>query len=201
MNEFLEQLKKIDGVSFPFEGFQSLTEFIHVTSRQLGVPYSAYRTHRSNNAFFSYCCTFGGRSRARVRNTVKCEYVCPSILKFAYFMKNDTYFFFFCEKESILTHSHPTNREFYEAHRNLLSNEQINEIINQQKAGVQPAAIRANTGITINSNIFYNIRRKAILNNKNKNQEIDQDQIGQQIVDFNNPSEINENGQEKNISK
>lgn len=105
MELIFQDLLGINKVQFPYNGFLSLTEYIHELTRFYKVPFSADHTEYEKPTA-TYTCTFGGRCSA---NYFKTNTGCESILVFAkYFIDENTVLFtliyhvLFCD---IITHS------------------------------------------------------------------------------------------------
>lgn len=79
MEDILQELNGFNNVSFPFQNFKSITEYVSVITKKYKIPYSAYKTD-GNRKTFIYICSFGGESRSNIRFPVKTN--CESILVF-----------------------------------------------------------------------------------------------------------------------
>ena len=169
MENLIFELSKINNTAFPFDGFKTLTDYVHAKSRECGILYAAHKTSITKNSFFVYSCTFGGSTHAKMHQTIKSTYQCPACFKFVFIIKNDIIYFTFSLRDSNLSHNHSINRSFYESHRNILSQHDIEQINQMQSLGVLPGRIRTNINTTVNSNIFYNIRRDMIKQNNYEN--------------------------------
>ena len=168
---------KIQDTQFPTEidgvTYESLTYFVHQISHQFRLPFSAGETSQ-NRLTVIYKCSFSSTG-------CKARLVFNQIQKF-----NSEYYYSFDPDRSEFTHSnHPVKQHFIEAHRNCLSDSQINDVRFQAQLGVLPGRIRSNLEIECGSDIFYNIRRGVLRNQKNE----DLDKLIQMLQD----------GQEKTI--
>lgn len=169
MEDILQELNGFNNVSFPFQNFKSITEYVSVITKKYKIPYSAYKTD-GNRKTFIYICSFGGESRSNIRFPVKTN--CESILVFIKNIRFDgTSIFNFDFNKSIIRHNHSLEPEFIEAHRNCLDIQTIHNIKQQEAMGILPGRIRSNLNININSNIFYNLRRNEIEQSKNESFE------------------------------
>ena len=75
---------------------------------------------------------------------------------------NSEYYYSFNSDSSEFNHSnHPVDKRFIQAHRNCLSESQINDIQSQTQLGALSGRIRTNVQAECGSDIFYNIRRKV----------------------------------------
>ena len=82
---------------------------------------------------------------------------------------NSEYYYSFNSDSSEFNHSnHPVDKRFIQAHRNCLSESQINDIQSQTQLGALSGRIRTNVQAECGSDIFYNIRRKVLHNQKNE---------------------------------
>lgn len=158
MEKLVEECLKINNTRFPVVindlSYNSLTDFVHKVSHKYLIPFAAQNTEKYRKTFI-YTCTF---------NT----YGCQSKLVFSKFTDfNDNEYFSFSLQDSVLIHyNHPLDKHFVEAHRNCYSNETCNQIKFQSELGVLPGRIRTNLGIECGSNLFYDIRRQVIQNEK-----------------------------------
>lgn len=71
--------------------------------------------------------------------------------------ESDGSFSFF---EASWIHNHPVSREFFEAHFSCLTETELENIRQQQKLNIPAGIIRSNLGLTVNSDIFYEVRRE-----------------------------------------
>lgn len=148
----------ISNMSFPDDRYKSLTEMVRQISNSFHLPYSALDTGKDRR-FQKYVCCYGGKVRGKTSKT-GCN---------ACFIYEQNFNGTFSSYEAQLIHNHPLFKEFIDAHRSCYSNSEINEINQMQKYGVPPGQIRAHLNISVNKNIFYNIRRPTILQSKSEN--------------------------------
>lgn len=154
---------KIEDTHFPTEidgiTYKSLTEFVHLISHQFSLPFSAGETSQ-NRLTITYNCSFSSSG-------CKARLVFNQIQKF----DSEHYFSFNSDSSEFIHSNHPVDRRFIQAHRNCLSESQVNDIQFQTQLGVLPGRIRTNVEAECGSNIFYNIRRKVI--HAQKNEDLD----------------------------
>ena len=135
----------------------SLTKYISEISKSFRMPLAAFQTGRYRITQI-YVCRYGGYQRGYNSNKIEC----PCHLK--YEIKNG--------KTSLVSadwnHNHPLNREFFDAHFNSLTENEISQICEQQRHGLSPGQIRSNLNVTVNKDIFYSIRRPIISQQKKK---------------------------------
>ena len=160
--------------------YHSLTEFVTEISKLHLCPFFADSTGDTRR-IQRYRCKYGGRIRG---NSVKTS--CPCYVDFLKEI-DGTYSF----KEAHWYHNHDSSSEFYNAHWNTMTKEQIQMARQQQELGVLPGQIRANIGTNVNSNIFYKIRKPAIESNKSESL----DQLLSQLneIDFDSKVDISPN--------
>ena len=111
----------------------------------------------TDRKFLVYSCTFSQTG-------------CPAKLLF---IRSENFlgtnFFTFDSQNSIIKHCfHPNDVHFVQCHRKCISSEVCQEIVHQTKLGVPPGRIRSNLDIQCGSNVFYDIRRTAIEEERNE---------------------------------
>ncbi|OHS95492.1 hypothetical protein TRFO_38413 [Tritrichomonas foetus] len=171
MEKLFDDLLILQETTFPFDNCSTLTEYTHKKSYVYVVPLAAEFT-AANRMISSYCCTFGGVIKSKMRETIKSMCRCPAKLIFQRTFSNGAEIMTFMLNKSTVTHSHPVSPEYYGAFRNILTSEQINSIKDQQRVGVLAGTICSNMNCCINSDIFYNIRRNINVDNSNENLNI-----------------------------
>ena len=95
-------------------------------------------------------CRYGGP-----RNGFSPKTDCPATVKFQ--TESDGSFSFL---EASWIHNHPVCREFFEAHFGCLTEVDVENIRHQQQLNIPAGTIRSNLGLTVNSDIFYEVRRE-----------------------------------------
>lgn len=160
MNNIIDKCMEIYQITFPYNQYNTITDFVTNITKELGMPFSAYQTNEKNKNYV-FKCTFNGR-RSDKHN-------CPACLVFTKDSIDKNSSFTFNYIDSITYHNHSEAIDFYNAHRNMLDESQKIELKNQCKLGVPPGIIRSNLSISTNSNIFYNIRRDVLKQEKIEN--------------------------------
>ena len=148
-NQIINSCSKIQNTQFPAEidgvKYESLTNYVHQISRQAFLPFSAHETSK-DRASVIYGCTFSSVGY-------------PAKLVFRQSQSfNSDFYYSFDLQNSNLTHS----QHFIEAHRNCLTDMQIQDIRFQTELGVLPGRIRTNVNVDTGSDIYYNIRRPIL---------------------------------------
>ena len=140
--------------------YGSLTDFVHKVTRNAEMPFSASLSNLDYRKTLIYTCTFSLSG-------------CHAQLAFTHstdFYNN--HLFTFDIQNCIFQHTnHFLNHHFVQCHRNCYPSEVCQEIINQSRLGVPPGRIRSNLNIECGSNIFYDIRREAI--NDQRHEDLD----------------------------
>lgn len=132
-----------------------LTKFVREQTKFFKIPFSA-RTTGIHQRFQTYRCRYGGTKRGLKSSKLDC----PCYIKYS--LENGVVSLV----DANWVHNHPLESYFFEAHFNCLTQSQMIEVQNQQRLGLTPGQIRENLDISVNKDIFYNIRRKAIKESK-----------------------------------
>ena len=159
-NQIIISCSKIQNIHFPAEidgvPFESLTKYVHHITRQLFLRFSADETSKERSSMVFWC-TF---------SSVGCTAKLVSS-KFQTFT-SDVYYSFNLQCSNLNHSNHQLDRHFIEAHRNCLSNQQIQDIRYQTGLGFIPGRIRTNLNVECGSDIYYNIRRPILRNLNNE---------------------------------
>ena len=152
----INEIAHINQVQFTGESkYHTLTEFISDISRHYKCPMFADKTGPSRVTQI-YRCRYGGRQRVKSSKT-KCQ-CCVKFIR-----APDGSFSF---NDADWNHNHPTSIDFFDAHFNSLTKDEIEEVNFQQQLNVPSGQIRSNLGTSLNKDIFYNVRRKTIQSKK-----------------------------------
>ena len=142
--ECLVEALSVHNFALP-DGFATITEWVRETSRRCRCPMSATLSS-GQRRHATYRCRFGGR-----------EYGASSKLQCPMFVR------YVREEDGTISldqanwmHNHPVSVEFFAAHFNVCTAEEMQEIELQQVLRVPPGRIRTNVSIAGNKDIFYN---------------------------------------------
>lgn len=159
MDQIIVSCSKIERTTFPtnIDGseYTSLTGYVHEITHNANLPFSAQLTDLTDRKSLVYRCTFYNTG-------------CQAKLVFTHstdFFNND-YFTFDIQNSCFHHINHPLNHHFVQCHRNCYSQTVCQNINFQAQLGVPPGRIRSNLNIECGSNIFYDIRRKTIENER-----------------------------------
>lgn len=163
MNDIVIMCSKIQNTRFPCtidgESYETLTDFIHQISRKSYFPFSTNKSIKEKRDMVYHCTFFSTGCQARLVFNH-----CTNFLSESYYT--------FSLQESILQHdNHPLSKHYVEAHRNCYSDCKIKEIKFQTELGVLPGRIRSNLDVECGSNIYYNIRRPIL--HEQKTEDLD----------------------------
>lgn len=147
--ELVELFSSVDHKQFDQDNSQ--TDFVNKQSKKYFCPYSAESIGKGRSVQV-YRCRFGGRVRGK-----SCKENCPSIVKF--YLHGDNIYSF---HSADWNHNHEISPVYCNAHCNTLTDDQIRLINEQQKLYVLSGQIRSNLDVTVNTNIFYEVRRDTI---------------------------------------
>ena len=159
MEKLISAMQNINITVFPYLNFNSLTQYVTSISRELLIPYSAYKTDLERR-YLKYRCPFHKNNQGDG---------CNACLVFRTDLINMQKAYSFVLEKSILTHNHPLTPNFVFSHRNCIPLEIQDKIREQQEIGVLPGRIRSNLNIIVNKNIFYNIRHPIICKDRTEN--------------------------------
>lgn len=163
MNDIIVSCSKIQNTVFPctIDGvsYETLTEYVHQITRNSYFPFSANKSINEQRNIV-YHCTFSSMG-------------CQAQLAFCHStnFKSESYYSFNLQKSVLSHNNHSLSKHFVEAHRNCYSDCKIKDIQFQTELGVLPGRIRSNLGIECGSDVYFNIRRPVL--NEQKNESLD----------------------------
>ena len=164
MEQIIVAYSKISKTIFPCTidsvEYGSLTDFVTKVTRNAEMPFSASLSNLDHRKTLVYTCTFSSSGcQAQLALTHSTDFY-------------NNHLFTFDIQNCIFQHTnHLLNHHFVQCHRNCYHSEVCQEIIHQTILGVPPGRIRSNLNIESGSNIFYDIRREAI--NDQRHEDLD----------------------------